>query len=153
MPQNFISHFIWIKWDYLSLTISNFKMTKNSVFARQATPAMSTSRISILSLNVEVIVHYQQFFSIFLCISNPSMSKRVNNGYLEVIFHALDIFSIIFASVNVEVKIGTCMGAILSASTMYMINLRCEHLPNNNKKSMKVIYLLSIEQLILIGRN
>ena len=33
------------------------------------------------------------------------MSKRLaqSNGYLEVIFHALDVFSIIFASVYVEV--------------------------------------------------
>ena len=43
-----------------------------------------------------------------------------SNGYLEVIFHALDVFSIIFATVYVEVKIGACMDAILSASAIYM---------------------------------
>ena len=43
----------------------------------QATPAMSTSRISILP-HVEVIFHSQHFFSIFLCISTLSMSKTVN---------------------------------------------------------------------------
>ena len=43
-----------------------------------------------------------------------------SNGYLEVIFHALDVFSIIFATVYVEVKIGTRMDAILSASAIYM---------------------------------
>ena len=41
-------------------------------------------------------------------------------------FHALDEFSIIFVTVYVEVKIGTRMGAILSASAMYMYYLRCE---------------------------
>ena len=39
---------------------------------------------------------------------------------IEVIFHALDVFSIIFAIVYVQVKLGTRMGAILSASAMYM---------------------------------
>ena len=50
------------------------------------------------------------------------MSKRLtwSNGYLEVIFHALDVFSIIFATVYVEEKVGARMGAILSASAMYM---------------------------------
>ena len=50
------------------------------------------------------------------------MSKTVNmkQAYLEVIFHALDVFSIIFATVYVKVKVGTHMGAILSASAMYM---------------------------------
>ena len=48
------------------------------------------------------------------------MSKTVGNGYLEVIFHALDIFSIIFATVCVEVKVGARMGAILFASAMFM---------------------------------
>ena len=37
-----------------------------------------------------------------------------------MIFHALDVFCIIFATVYVEVKIGARMGAILSASAMYM---------------------------------
>ena len=50
------------------------------------------------------------------------MSKTVNmkQGYLEVIFHAVDVFSIIFASVYVKVKVGARMGTILSASAMYM---------------------------------
>ena len=53
------------------------------------------------------------------------MSKTVNmkqrgNGYLEVIFHALDVFSIIFATVYVEVKISARMDVILSASAIYM---------------------------------
>ena len=39
-----------------------------------------------------------------------------SNGYLEVIFHALDVFSIIFATANVEVKYGrhiVCFGYVL----------------------------------------
>ena len=43
---------------------------------------------------VEEIFHSQHFFSMYLCISTQ---------YLEVIFHALDIFSIIFATFCVEV--------------------------------------------------
>ena len=53
---------------------------------------------------VEVIFHSQHFFSIYLCLS--TMSKRLtwSNGYLEVIFHALDVFCIIFPTAYVEVK-------------------------------------------------
>ena len=88
---------------------------------------------------VEVIVHSQHFFlCIFFAFQLHLCRKRLtwSNGYLEVIFHALDIFSIIFATVYVEVKIGARMGAILSASAMYMYKLRCEHLPNNNKNQL-----------------
>ena len=46
-----------------------------------------------------------------------NMKQRVSR---EVIFHALDVFSITFATVYVEVKIGACMGTILSASAVYM---------------------------------
>ena len=40
-----------------------------------------------------------------------------------MIFHALDVFSIIFATVYVEVKVGARMSAILSASAMYMYSV------------------------------
>ena len=63
-----------------------------------------------------IISLYFFAFQIRLCRKLLTWS----NGYLEVIFHALDVFSIIFATVYVEVKIGACMGAILSASAMYM---------------------------------
>ena len=46
-------------------------------------------------------------------------------------------------------KIGAHTGVVLSVSAMYMYYLRCENLPNENKKKNKVIYLLSFEQLIL----
>ena len=87
-------------------------MSWENLFMLQATPAMLTSRISILPLMSRwLFFHSQLFFSIFLCISTLSMSKTVNihpwsNGYLEVIFHTLDIFCIIFATFYVEVKVG-----------------------------------------------
>ena len=88
----------------------------------QATPAMSTSRISILPLMLKWFfipnIFSLYFFAFQLCLCRKRLTW--SNGYLEVIFHALDVFSIIFATVYVEVKIGSRMGAILSASAMYM---------------------------------
>ena len=71
----------------------------------QATPAMSTSYISILSLmskrffipNIFSLYFFE--FQLHLCRKRLSWS----NGYLQVMFHALDKFSIIFATVFVEV--------------------------------------------------
>ena len=45
-----------------------------------------------------------------------NMKQRVSGGD----FYALDVFSVIFATVYVEVNIGAPMGARLSASAMYM---------------------------------
>ena len=45
-----------------------------------------------------------------------NMKQRVSQGD----FQALEVFSIIFVTVYVEIKIGARMGAILSASAMYM---------------------------------
>ena len=84
-----------------------------------------------------MVFHSQHFFFIYLCISTPSMSKTVkltwSNGYLEVIFHALDVFSITFATAYVESR----KGAVLPASAMYMHYPRCETLPNNGQKQLK----------------
>ena len=72
----------------------------------QATPAMSTSRISILSLMLKwfiipnIFCLYIFAFQLRLCWKRLTRSNR----YLEVIFHALDIFSITFATAYVEVK-------------------------------------------------
>ena len=54
---------------------------------------------------IEVIFHSQHFFAIFHCISTPSMSKTVNMKLRvsQCDFYALDIFSIIFATVYIEV--------------------------------------------------
>ena len=56
---------------------------------------------------VEVIFHSQPLFSIFLCISTPSVSKTVNlkqRVSRRDFFRALDVFSIIFATAYVDVK-------------------------------------------------
>ena len=71
----------------------------------QATPAMSTSRISILPL-MSKWFFIPNFFSLYFFAFQLRLCwKRLtrSNGYLEVIFHALYEFSIIFASVYVEV--------------------------------------------------
>ena len=55
---------------------------------------------------VEVIFHSQHFFSMYLAFQLRLCRKRLtwSNGYLEVIFHVLDVISIIFATSYVEVK-------------------------------------------------
>ena len=67
---------------------------------------------------VEVIFHSQHFFAFQLRLCRKRLTW--SNGYLEVIFYALDVFSIIFATVYVEVKVGARMDAVLSASAIYM---------------------------------
>ena len=71
----------------------------------QATPAMSTSRISILPLMSKWFFIPNIFSLYFFAFQLRLCRKRLtrSNGYLEVIFHALNVFSIIFASVYVEV--------------------------------------------------
>ena len=67
---------------------------------------------------VEVIFHSQHVFSTFLCISTQSMSKTVNMKQQLSrgdFFHALDVFSIILATVYVEVQNRRSHGAILFA--------------------------------------
>ena len=78
----------------------------NKVIVIQATPAMSTSRISILSL-MSKWFFIPNIFSLYIFAFQLRLfRKRLtwSNGYLEVIFHALDVFSIIFATSYVEVK-------------------------------------------------
>ena len=51
----------------------------------------------------KVIFHSQHFFSVYLCISSLCRKWLTwNNGYLEVIFYALDVFCIIFASAKIK---------------------------------------------------
>ena len=72
---------------------------------------------------VEVIFHSQHSFSIFLCISTLSMSKTVNmkQQVSQGDFSCpRRILYYVFATVYVEVKVGAHMGAIMSASAMYM---------------------------------
>ena len=93
-----------------------------SIYNIQATPAMSTSRISILPLMSKWFFIPNIFSLYFFAFQLRLCRKRLtwSNGYLEVIFHAVDIFSIIFATVYVKVEVGARMGAILSASAMYI---------------------------------
>ena len=63
-------------------------------------------------------IFYLYFFAFQLRLCRKRLTW--SNGYPEVIFHALDVFSIIFATVYVEVKAGAHKGAILSASATYM---------------------------------
>ena len=71
----------------------------------QATPAMSTSRISKLPLISKWFFILNIFSLYFFAFQLRLCRKRLtrSNGYLEVIFHALDVFSITFASIYVEV--------------------------------------------------
>ena len=72
----------------------------------QATPAMSTSRISILSLMSKWFFIPNIFSLCVFAFQLRLCRKRLtwSNGYLEVIFHALDVISIIFATSYVEDK-------------------------------------------------
>ena len=49
-------------------------------------------------------IFYLYFFAFQLRLCRKQLTW--SNGYLEVIFYALDVFSIIFATVYVKVKIG-----------------------------------------------
>ena len=83
---------------------------------------MSTSRISILPLMSKWFFIPNIFSLYFFAFQLRLCRKRLtwSNGYLEVPFYALDVFSIIFATVYVEVKIGARMDDVLSASAIYM---------------------------------
>ena len=71
----------------------------------QATPAMSTSHISILPLMSKWFFIPNIFSLHFFAFQLRLCRKRLtwSNGYLEVIFCALDVFSIIIVTVYVEV--------------------------------------------------
>ena len=117
----------------------------------QATPAMSTSRISILSLMSKwffipnIFSLYVFAFQLRLCRKRLTWS----NGYLEVIFHALDVFSITFATACVEVKNQPSQGRrIVFFGYVYAL----PEVRTSSKqwsKTIKVLKFLSIEQLIL----
>ena len=116
----------------------------------QATPAMSTSRISILSLMSKWFFIPNIFSLCIFAFQLRLCRKRLtwSNGYLEVIFHALDIFSIIFATSYVEVKNRRSHGRrIVFFGYVYAPEVRKSSKPKS--KTLKVIYLFSIEQLIL----
>ena len=77
----------------------------------QATPAMSTSHISILPL-MSKWFFIPNIFSLYFFVFQPRLCRKRltwSNGYLDVIFRALDIFSIIFATVYVEAWAPYCL--------------------------------------------
>ena len=105
----------------------------------QATPAMSTSRISILPLMSKWFFIPNIFSLYFFAFQLRLCRKRLtrSNGYLEVIFHALDVFSIIFASVYVEVLNRRSHRRHIVCFGYGHVLAECEHLPNNNKNQLK----------------
>ena len=104
-------------------------------YKMQVAPTMSTSRISILSpiskwfFIPNIFSKYIFAFQLRLCRKRLTWS----NGYLKVIFHAQDTFSIIFATAYVEVKNRRSHGRL----AMYIYYLRYENLPNNIQKQLK----------------
>ena len=93
---------------------------------------------------VEVIFHSQHFFSMYLCISTPSMSKTVNmkQRVSRGDFHALDIFSIIFATSYVEVKNRRSHGCrIVCFGYVHAPEVRKSS--KQKSKTIKVIYIFS----------
>ena len=117
----------------------------------QATPAMSTLRILILSL-MSKWFFIPNIFSLYIfAVQLRLCRKRLtwSNGYVEVIFHALDVFSIIFATFYVEVK-NRCSHGCRTVCFGY-VHVLSEVRKSSKRKSktIKVIYCLSIVQLIL----
>ena len=113
----------------------------------QATPAMSTSHISILLLMLKWYFIPNIFSLCIVAFQLHLYRKRLTwrNRYLEVIFHALDVFSIIYATSYVEVK-------NQRSHRRHIVCFGYVHVQKSSKqksKTIKVIYLLSIEQLIL----
>ena len=72
----------------------------------QASPAMSTSRISILTL-MSKWFFIPNIFSLYIFAFQLRLCRKRltwSNKYLEMIFHTLDILSITFATAYIEVK-------------------------------------------------
>ena len=100
------------EWSVKNGMVINVSKTKSHICSKnaankiQATPAMSTSRISILSL-MSKWLFIPNIFSLYIFAFQLRLSRKRltwSNGYIKVIFHALDVFSIIFATSYVEVK-------------------------------------------------
>ena len=75
------------------------------------------------------------FFAFQLRLCRKRLTR--SNGYLEVIFHALDVFSIIFASVYGEVLNWRSHRRHIVCFSYGHVLAECEHLPNNNKNQLK----------------
>ena len=117
----------------------------------QATPAMSTSHISILPLMSKWFFIPNIFSLCFFAFQLRLCRKRLtwSNRYLEVIFHALDVFSVIFATVYVEVKVGhiVCFGYVHVLAEVLLRLCTCISWGVNVFQTtikIKMIYLLLI---------
>ena len=101
---------------------------------------------------VEVIFHSQHCFSIYIFAFHLRLCRKRltwSNGYLEVIFHALDVFSITFATACVKVKNRPSQGrCIVCFGNVYALP-EVRKSSKQWSKTIKVLKLLSIEQLIL----
>ena len=73
----------------------------------------------------------------------------VNMKYLVVNFHALDVFSIIFATSYVEVKIQCSHGRRIVYFGYVHVLPEVRKSSKQKSKTIKMIYLLPIQQLIL----
>ena len=94
----------WSFWNFTGVFVLVWRCACG--FDIQATPAMSTSRISILSL-MSKWFFIPNIFSLYIFAFQLRLCRKRltwSNGYLEVIFHTLDVFSIILATAFVEVK-------------------------------------------------
>ena len=111
------------------------KYLKNLLIQIQATPTLSTSLISILPLMLKWFFIPNIFSLYFFAFQLRLCQKRLtwSNGYVEVIFHALDVFSIIFATVYVEVLNRRSHWRHIVCFGYVNILAEVEHLPNNNK--------------------
>ena len=116
-------------------------MTSQLEIEIQVILAMSTSRISILSL-MSKWFFIPNIFSIYIFTFQLLLCRKWltwSNGYPEVIFHALDIFSITFATAYVRVKNRLSQGwRIVCFGYVHALwYLRYENLPNNGQKQLK----------------
>ena len=112
---------------------------------------MSSSRISILSL-MSKWFFIPNIFSLYIfAVQLRLCRKRLtwSNGYVEVIFHALDVFSIIFATFYVEVKNRRSHGCRTVCFGYVHVLSEVRKSSKRKSKTIKVIYRLSIVQLIL----
>ena len=105
----------------------------------QATPAISTSRIWILSLMSKSFFIPNIFcvcvFACQLCLCWKWLTW--SNGYLEVIFHALDVFSIIFATSCQSQKSALTWALYCLFQLCTCITWGAKNLPNKNQKQLK----------------
>ena len=105
---------------------------------------------------VEVIFHSQHFFSIYLCSSTPSMSKtvnikqRVSRGDFSCprcIFYYICYF-LCRSKKSALTRVSYCLFRLCTCIT-WGVKIFQTKIIKKKKKKIKVIYLLSIEQLIL----